>query len=236
MYKVLIFDLDDTLTDDFENCKEAFKIMIASRNEEYKEEDFLRFNRIDKKTWENRAAGRLLTPYEDNDEKKKEWLRSSRILKYYGEKNITYEDAVKLNDIYIEGMKEKVVSRPDVIKVMKYLYERKYRIIIATNGPLVPLKEKLKKIGIIDFVDMMFSSEEAGQMKPHKKFYEKLFEKAKIIPSKEILFIGDNLETDIKGGIENGMSTCWCNYNNKVNNKYLATHEIQKLSDLINIL
>ena len=30
-------------------------------------------------------------------------------------------------------------------------------------------------------------------MKPHKKFYEKLFEKAKIIPSKEILFIGDNM-------------------------------------------
>lgn len=236
MYTTLIFDLDDTLTDDFENCREAFKIMIASRNEEYREENYLRFKDIDNKTWEARAAGKLPTPYEDDDEKKKEWIRASRIIKYYGEENITYEEAVKLNDIYIEGMKEKVVSRPNVVEVIKYLYDKKYRIIIATNGPLVPLREKLIKIGIIQFVDFMFSSEEAGQMKPHIRFYEKLFERAKIIPSKEILFIGDNLETDIKGGLEQGLSTCWCNYNNEINNKYQITHEITKLKDLLDIL
>lgn len=236
MYKCLIFDLDDTLTDDFENCKEAFKIMVASRNEKYQEENFLHFKRIDNKTWADRAAGKLITPYENNDEKKKEWIRASRILKYYGEDKITYEEAVKLNDIYIEGMKEKVVSRPNVEEVIQYLYEKKYKIVIATNGPLVPLKEKLKKIKIIDFVSCIFSSEEAGQMKPHPRFYEKLFEKANIIPSKEVLFIGDNLETDIKGGIEQGLATCWCNYNNESNNKYAITHEIKKLRDLITIL
>ncbi|MBQ7409904.1 MAG: HAD-IA family hydrolase [Clostridia bacterium] len=236
MYKCLIFDLDDTLTDDFENCREAFKIMIASRNEEYSEEDYLRFKEIDNKVWADRAAGKLITPYEDNDEKKKEWIRASRILKYYGQDAITYEEAVKLNEIYIEGMKEKVVARPDAKEVMKYLYEKGYRIVIATNGPLVPLKEKLKKIEIIDFVWYIFSAEEAGQMKPHPKFYEKLFEKANINPSKEVLFIGDNLETDIKGGIEHGLDTCWCNYNNEINNKYSATHEIKKLKDLITIL
>lgn len=236
MYKCLIFDLDDTLTDDFENCREAFKIMIASRNEEYIEENYLRFKEIDNKTWADRAAGKLPTPYEEDDEKKKEWIRASRILKYYGENNITYEDAVLLNNIYIEGMKEKVIPRPDVEEVIKYLYEKNYKIVIATNGPLVPLKEKLKKIKIIDWISVIFSSEEAGQMKPHPKFYEKLFEKANIIPSKEVLFIGDNLETDIKGGIEQGLDTCWCNYNNETNNKYSATHEIKKLKDLMSIL
>lgn len=60
--------------------------------------------------------------------------------------------------------------------------------------------------------------------------------KVKIIPTKNILFIGDNLDTDIKGGIENGLSTCWCNYNNEVNDKYSITHEIKNLKDLINIL
>ena len=49
-------------------------------------------------------------------------------VKYYGEDKITYDEAVKLNDIYIEGMKEKVVSRPDALNVIKYLYENKYRI------------------------------------------------------------------------------------------------------------
>ena len=236
MYTTLIFDLDDTLTDDFENCREAFKIMIKSRGEDYSEEEFLKFKEIDNKTWKDRAAGKLLTPYEDNDEKKKEWIRASRIIKFYGESNITYKEAVKLNDIYIEGMKEKVVSRPNVLETIKYLYEKKYRIIIATNGPLIPLKEKLNKIGILEFVDIIFSSEEAGQMKPHKKFYERLFEKAQIIPSENILFIGDNLETDIKGGIENGLSTCWCNYNNEINKKYSVTHEIKNIGELMKLL
>ena len=127
--------------------------MISSRNEIYSEENFLRFRRIDKKTWEDRAAGKLPTPYEDNDEKKKEWIRASRILKYYGEDIISYDEAVKLNDIYIEGMKEKVVARPDVVKVIKYLYDKKYRLIIATNGPLIPLKEKLRKIKIITYIE-----------------------------------------------------------------------------------
>ncbi len=235
MYTTLIFDLDDTLTDDFENCKEAFKIMIFSRNEKYYEEDYLRFKEIDNKTWADRAAGKLMTPYENDNDKKKEWLRASRILKYYDNK-ITYEEAVKLNAIYIEGMKEKVIARPDVEEVMEYLYNKKYKIVIATNGPIVPLKEKLRKIKILDFVNVIFSSEEAGQMKPHDKFYEKLFEKADVIPSNKILFIGDNLETDIKGGIEHGLDTCWCNYNNEVNNKYNVTHEIKKLKDLITIL
>lgn len=235
MYKCLIFDLDDTLTDDFENCREAFKIMISSRNEEYFEENYLKFKEIDNQTWAARAAGKLITPYEDNDEKKKEWLRVSRILKYY-ENQISYDDAVKLNDIYVEGMKEKVVARPNAKEVIKYLSEKKYKIIIATNGPLIPLKEKLKKLEIIDYVDIMFSAEEAGQMKPHKKYYEKLFEKVQIIPSKEVLFIGDNLETDIKGGLEQGLSTCWCNYNSEINNKYDTTHEITKLKDLMKIL
>lgn len=236
MYTTLIFDLDDTLTDDFENCREAFKIMIASRNEEYLEENYFRFKEIDDKTWKDRAAGKLITPYEYDDEKKKEWIRASRILKYYGEDIITYEEAVKLSNIYIEGMKEKVVSRPNVISVMKYLYEKKYKIVIATNGPLIPLNEKLKKLEIEMYVDFIFSSEEAGEMKPHSRFYKKLFEKANIIPSKEVLFIGDNLETDIKGGIENGIDTCWCNYNNKENNIYPITHEIKDLKELINLL
>ena len=236
MYTTLIFDLDDTLTDDFENCKEAFKIMISSRNEIYSEENFLRFRRIDKKTWEDRAAGKLPTPYEDNDEKKKEWIRASRILKYYGEDIISYDEAVKLNDIYIEGMKEKVVARPDVVKVIKYLYDKKYRLIIATNGPIIPLETKINKLEIDQFVDVIFSAEEVGYMKPKKQYYEGLFNKVHIENKEEILFIGDDLEKDIKGGIENGLDTCWVNYNDKITSEIIPKYEIRSLNELKNIL
>ena len=74
MYKYLIFDLDDTLTNDYENCIYAFKAAIALVGEEYTLENFLRFREIDKFTWNERAAGRFITPYEDDKVKMTEWI------------------------------------------------------------------------------------------------------------------------------------------------------------------
>ena len=236
MYTTLIFDLDDTLTDDFENTKQAFKCVLNYRNEEYSDEKFLKFREIDKKTWRDRASGKLVSPFENDKVKKTEWVRASRFIKYYNEENISYEDAVVLNNIYMEGMKEKVVSREGTIDVIKYLYDKDYRIIIATNGPVIPLEIKIKKIGISDYVDLIFSAEEVGFMKPFKQYYDGLLDKAQIESRDSILFIGDDLEKDVKGGIENGLDTCWCNYDNSANDKYETKYEIHELKELMDIL
>lgn len=42
MYTTIIFDLDDTLTDNYENVKYAFKSVMNYKNEEYTEEKFLK--------------------------------------------------------------------------------------------------------------------------------------------------------------------------------------------------
>ena len=236
MYKILIFDLDDTLTDDFENCKEAFKFMIKYRNEEYKDENFIKFNEIDKQTWKDTAKGKLVTPYENDTEKRKEWLRASRIIKYYGEKNITYDEAINLNNIYMQGMKQRVISRPNVAKIMEYLYKKNYKIIIATNGPRLPLQDKIKKLGIGSYLEFVFSAEDIGVMKPHKIYFETLLKNANVSSIEEILIIGDGLDTDIKGGIDMGIDTCWCNYNKEINTQYDITYEIHELKELMNIL
>lgn len=71
MYNTVIFDLYDTLTDDRENIRQAFEIVLEYRKENYTDEKFERFYSIDKKTWKDRAAGKLITPYEDNIKKGK---------------------------------------------------------------------------------------------------------------------------------------------------------------------
>ena len=235
MYKTIIFDLDDTLTDDKANIKEAFKIVMQYMNKKYTEEDFDRFYGIDTATWRDRAAGKLLTPYEDNKEKKTEWIRASRFLKFFNNE-ISYEEAVKVNNIYMDGMKEHVVSRDGTKDIISYLYKKRYRIVIATNGPSVPLKTKINKLEIEKYVDTIFAADEVGFMKPHKEYYEGLLKKANITNKKDILFIGDDLDKDIKGGLDNGLDTCWCNYNDEVNNKYYTKYEITNLIQLKNIL
>ena len=49
MYNVIIFDLDDTLTNDEENIKEAFKEVMKHRKETYDDNKFSKFYKIDKK-------------------------------------------------------------------------------------------------------------------------------------------------------------------------------------------
>ncbi len=236
MYKTIIFDLDDTLTNDLENTRSAFKVAMDYKNQEFTEEDFLRFHEIDVTTWRDRAAGKIVTPYDDDKVKKTEWMRASRFIKFFGEGNISYEEAVELNNVYMEGMKENVVARPGAFETIRYLFEKGYRIAIATNGPRIPLQTKIEKLGIRKYVNTIFSAEEVGFMKPHKDFYEGLMRKLEISDKSEVLFVGDDLEKDIKGGLENGLDTCWCNYNNDVNNKYRSKYQIRNLEELKNIL
>lgn len=236
MYNTIIFDLDDTLTNDRENIKQAFKIVLEYKKEQYTEEKFEAFYNIDKKTWLDRSAGKLITPYEDDIKKKAEWLRASRFLKYFGD-SIDYTEAVHINNIYMEGMKEKVVAREGTLDIIKYLYDKKYTLTIATNGPTVPLKSKLEKLQIEKYIKTIFSAEEVGFMKPHVEFYKGLLKKIGNPAKENILFIGDELEKDIKGGIENGIDTCWCNYNNKAKSTiYIPKYEIHKLEELKQIL
>lgn len=236
MYNTIIFDLDDTLTDDRENIRYAFKVVLNYKNEEYTNEKFERFYRIDKKTWRDRAAGKLITPYEDDIVKKAEWLRAHRFLEYF-KNNIDYNEAVYINSIYIEGMKENVVAREGVLDIIKYLYDKKYTLVIATNGPMIPLNTKLEKLQIKKYFSTVFSAEEVGYMKPHIEFYNGLLKKAGILVKEGILFIGDELEKDIKGGLENNIDTCWCNYSYEIKSKlYVPKYEIHKLEELRKIL
>ena len=227
MYSTVIFDLDDTLTNDEENIREAFRILNLNMNEEYSQEKFLKFYRIDRQTWRDRAEGKLLTPFENDNNKKSEWLRAYRFLKYYEEK-ITYEEAVNMNNIYMNALKEKIVPQEGAYDTIEYLYNRGYRIVIATNGPILPLATKINKLKIGNFIDTIFSGEEVGRMKPEKEFYIELFKKANIESTNDVIFIGDELEQDIRGGIENKIDM--------ENNKYNVTYEIHKLEELRNIL
>lgn len=233
MYKTLIFDLDDTLNDDTKNIQGAFKSIVK---EEYSEEKFKKFIEIDRKLWKDRASGIIKDPREGMSNKEKaEWIRAQRFLKYF--KNITYKEAVEINARYMEGLKLNIVEIEGAKEIIKYLKNKEYKIIIASNGPSVAIPVKLQKIGIDKYVDCVFSADECGSMKPHKKFYEELFNKIDNHNKSEMLFIGDELEKDIKGGQEIGMDTCWCNYENKTNNGvYKPTYEIHNLSDLRNIL
>ena len=211
MYTTIIFDLDDTLSDNRKNMQGAFKKVVG---EKYSDKEFERFNEIDQRIWKERAEGIIKNPREGmTKEEVTEWIRAQRFIKYF--ENITYEEAVKCNDLYVEGLKEKAEPINGALEILKYLKEKNYNIIIATNGPSDALPAKLNKLKIDKFVDLTFAADECGNMKPHTHFYEALFDKINYHNKEKMLFIGDELDKDIKGGNNFGIDTCWFNNKNR---------------------
>lgn len=232
MYTTIIFDLDDTLSDNRKNMQGAFKKVVG---EKYSDKEFERFNDIDQRIWKERAEGIIKNPREGmTKEEVTEWIRAQRFIKYF--ENITYEEAVKCNDLYVEGLKEKAEPINGALEILKYLKEKNYNIIIATNGPSDALPAKLNKLKIDKFVDLTFAADECGNMKPHTHFYEALFDKINYHNKEKMLFIGDELDKDIKGGNNFGIDTCWFNNKNEECVEYIPTYEIHDLIELKKIL
>lgn len=236
-YKKLIFDLDDTLIDNRENIKYAFKKILEYKEEEFTEEKFFLFYEIDKKFWEDWTAGKIFLPEEYSQplEKKIAWVRAQRFLIYFHYK-ISLEEAMEMSDNYIGNLREKVLPIQGAEVTLKQLSEQ-YEIIVATNGPLKPMKEKFKKANLLDYIDITFSAEEVGKMKPDPIFFNGIMEKVGCKDKKEYLIIGDSILSDIKGANQIGIDSCFfCRQKSEMIDKMKATYTIQKLEELLLIL
>jgi FMN phosphatase YigB (HAD superfamily) len=69
--------------------------------------------------------------------------------------------------------------------------------VVATNGPSVAIKEKLRKIHCLSFVKEILSADMFGYMKPRIEFFEAIQERYGNLPKEHYLIIGDSLESDV---------------------------------------
>ncbi len=235
-YKKILFDLDNTLVDDDENRKYAIKQILSERNEVVTKERIENFVETDNQFWKDRAEGKIIVPdkYMSNEDKSK-WLRAQRFIKYFN--NISFEEATEINKKYIDFLSKNVVPIKNSQEILKYLYEKQYEIYIVTNSPEKVVNDKLSKINAQKYIKDTFSADEAGHMKPHKHFFKTFFQKIGTYKKEHMLIIGDELDKDILGGIQNGIDSCWVNIKKIENNTDIkANYEINDLIELKNIL
>ncbi|URJ25053.1 5-amino-6-(5-phospho-D-ribitylamino)uracil phosphatase YigB [Candidatus Blochmannia ocreatus (nom. nud.)] len=113
----------------------------------------------------------------------------------------------------------------------------KWPLIAITNGNANPNSCGLHKY----FYDILRAGVD-GRAKPHTDMYQ-LASKRLGLPCKNILHVGDDLNTDIKGAIFAGMQSCWINrYNHYINDyvtinkKFLPNFKISTLVSLTKFL
>lgn len=233
-YKTLIFDLDNTLINDSESKKYAFTKVLNELGILFNDAIFSKWEIFDTAHWNAWHSGKMVIPSSIKTiEDKKTYLRSVRFINFFKDLNLDFKKAISLNDLYCSMLGVNIVEIENARKLLEELYIN-YEIVIATNGPKEAAISKLEKANLKPYISKIICSEDIGFSKPMSEFFDFLYSKILNKDKTTMLLIGDSLTTDILGGMNNGIDTCWFNPNNtSLPKDYYPTMII---SDLLQLL
>jgi len=138
-----------------------------------------------------------------------------------------------ISDTYVDQLSQGAYLINGALEMLQQLRSRS-RFALITNGLTSVQKGRLSRSPLKDFFEAIIISEEIGAAKPHVAFFEKAHEQTGQPPKSDILVVGDSLSSDIRGGVNFGVDTCWYNpHGESLPDGLTVTYEIQNLNELL---
>lgn len=145
-------------------------------------------------------------------------------------------EAGLLNDAFINAMAEICTPLPGAVSLLNAI-RGNAKIGIITNGFSALQQVRLERTGLRDYFDLLVISEEVGVAKPNKKIFDYALEQAGNPDRSRVLMVGDTAESDILGGINAGLATCWLNAHHREQPEGIApTWTVSSLHELEQLL
>lgn len=141
----------------------------------------------------------------------------------------------KYLSLYNTIFKEHLFLYNGVTELFRYLYSKKIKIGIISNNKFEQQYQKLVDLELIQYINVIQTSDEVGYEKPHPSIFLQAIYKMKIIPE-HIMYIGDNMEHDIIPAIQFGMLACFFNGSNtpiQYHKKYIQCSSYEQLFTFI---
>jgi 2-haloacid dehalogenase len=222
MYETLLFDFDHTLFDSDASEALAFVETLSDFGVSDPQAHFSTYQRINHALWVAVEQG-TITP---ND------VRTERFAQFATAIGL-HADPVALADRYVVAMGANGELYPGAFAVLEKLAFTT-TLALVTNALSEVQRARIARVGIGSFFQAIVISGEVGPSKPNPAIYDIAF-KLLSHPNKErTLMIGDSLSSDIKGGTNYGIDTCWYNVHGKTAAATdVVTHEITKLEQLL---
>ena len=221
MYKFLLIDLDDTILD-FQKAEHiALGKTLQHFGIEPTEAVRSRYSQINRAHWE-RLERKELTRAQ---------VVVGRFEQLFSEMGVT-GDADLCAKLYAENLAIGHYFLPGAEDALEAL-SKKYRLFLASNGNLAVQKGRLQSSGIGHYFEGIFISQEIGADKPAVEYFARCFAQIKEFEKEKAMIVGDSLTSDILGGNNAGIATCWVNPNHKPGREGIRVdHEIEALSQL----
>ena len=203
MIKAVFFDIDNTLLSFDGYVRQCMEEGFARFGlKKYEPWMFNVFTRENNALWQALERGEIAFA----DIKARRWNRIFAAL------DIDFNGTV-FEAYFRNGLNESAIPMPGSRETLERL-RGKCILCTASNGPFEQQINRLKLAGICDIFDYYFISEEMGVSKPSEEFFSVCFERLNrgrpetVLPE-EMLMVGDSLSSDIAGGRNAGMLTCY---------------------------
>ena len=230
MIKVILWDVDGTLLDFKAAEKAAIRKCFSIFQLGQCTDDMIKeYSAINDKYWRALEKGTLTKPE----------VLVGRFQEFFSLHGLPVEKAVPFNEEYQIRLGDTVVFRDDSYELVKS-FQGKVLQGVVTNGTKTAQVKKLANSGFDKLIELTFISDEIGIEKPNVGFFDVVFEKLASYGSfkkDEIMIVGDSLTSDMQGGNNAGIVSCWYNPERKLCSLPLRLdHDIENLNQVKDIV
>lgn len=222
-YAWLLFDADDTLFDFPRAEANALRWTLEQCSLPFRPEFFAIYSRCNLQVWKEFERGEV-TSLE---------LRVKRFRLFFDETGMT-GDPEAVSPLYLRNLALGADLLPGAEEVIRALRGR-FHLALVTNGLKEVQRPRLERSVLRDSFERVFISEEIGAAKPSRDYFEAVFRGIGNPPKESVLLIGDSLTSDMRGGLDYGIDTCWYNPSGKTTD-LPVTYQIARLPELVALL
>lgn len=224
MIKFIFLDLDDTILDFHRSEAVALRKTLQSLNVDPTDEIIALYSKINLAHWKA-LERRELT---------REQVLTGRFRQLFHELGMNVSPNVA-QSLYEKNLSEShffVDGAPRLLMTLS----KKYPLYIASNGTTLVQTNRIASSGIGRYFKAVFLSEQLGADKPQIEFFERATGQIEGYNPDEAIILGDSITSDMQGGINAGMHTCWFNPHHRERGDITPEFEIADLAEFDTVL
>lgn len=217
-YRWILFDADDTLFhfDAYLGLRRMFERYAV----DFTPAHYAQYQQINKPLWVDYQTGTITA----------EQLQTTRFDGWARQLGVAAAD---LNLGFLQAMAEICTLLPGARMLVDALAGAGVRMGLITNGFTALQLARLERTGLRGYFDPLVISEQLGVAKPDVRIFEHALERMGQPPREQVLMVGDNPHSDILGGLNAGLHTCWFNpHGHDTPEGIMPHHQVRSLAEL----